>query len=128
MFFCIDTGAEVTVISEKAHAKIGSPELKTLDTCKTLKGPSGDQLVCKWHFISCLQKGDLTIKEEIYVIKNRHKLLLGRPTIRGLNLLKRLRLSKSDRFLNSFLPYLKVLVSLRESIQLSCRIMRCCSL
>ena len=35
-----------------------------------------------------LQKGDVTIKEEIYVIKNLLKQFLGRPAIRGLNLLK----------------------------------------
>ena len=55
--FCIDTGAEITVISEKAYAKIGSPELKTLD--ETLKGPSGDQLASKGRFMRYmyLQKG-----------------------------------------------------------------------
>ena len=47
--FCTNTGAEVTVISEKVYAKIGSPELKTLD--RTLKGPSSDQLACKGRFI-----------------------------------------------------------------------------
>ena len=67
-FLCIDTDAEVTVISEKAYAKIISPELKTMD--KTLKGPSGGQLACNGQFMGYLQKGDRTIKEEIYVIKN----------------------------------------------------------
>ena len=41
-FFCIDIGAEFTVISEKIYTKNGSPELKNLD--KTLNGPGGDQL------------------------------------------------------------------------------------
>ena len=94
-FFCIDTGAEVTVISEKIYTKIGSPELKTLD--KTLRGPGGDQLGCKGRFVGYLQKGDLTIKEEIYVIKNLHKPLLGRPAIRGLNLLKRVDSVKKEQ-------------------------------
>ena len=35
MFFCIDTWAEITVISKKACTKIGSVDFKTLD--KTLK-------------------------------------------------------------------------------------------
>ena len=39
--------------------------------------------------MGCLQKGDLTIKEKIYVIKNLYKPLLGKPAIRGLNLPKR---------------------------------------
>ena len=50
MNFCINTGAEVTVISDKAYAKIDSPELKTLD--KMLQGPSGDQLACKGGFMA----------------------------------------------------------------------------
>ena len=44
-FFCMDTGAEVTVILKKIYTKIGSPELKTLDT--TLKGPGRDTSVVK---------------------------------------------------------------------------------
>ena len=43
------------------------------------------------------QKGDLTIKEEIYVVKNLHKPLLGRPAIRGLNLLKRVGFVKQEQ-------------------------------
>ena len=50
-------------MSENIYTKIGSPELKTLD--KTLKGPSGDQFSCKGHFMGYLQKGNVTVKEEI---------------------------------------------------------------
>ena len=57
--FCINTGAEVTVILEKDYTKIGSPESKTLD--KTLAGPSSDKLACKGRFMGYLQKGDVTI-------------------------------------------------------------------
>ena len=66
--FCIDKGAEVMVISEKDCTKISSPELKTLND--TLKGPSSDQLACKGCFMGYLQKRDVTIKEEIDVIKS----------------------------------------------------------
>ena len=44
-----------------------------------------------------LQKGDVTIKEEIYVIKNLHKPLLGRSAIRGLNLLRRVGSVKQEQ-------------------------------
>ena len=50
--FCTDTGAEVTVISEKAYTKIGRPKVKTLD--KTLKDPSSDQLARKGLFMGYL--------------------------------------------------------------------------
>ena len=45
---------------------------------------------------SYLHKGDVTIKEEIYVIMNLHKPLLGRPAIRGLNLLERVSSVKQE--------------------------------
>ena len=94
-FFCIDIGAEVAVILEKIYTKIGSLELKTLD--KTFKGPSVDQLACKGRLMGHLQKGDLTIKEEIYVIRNMHKSLLGRAANRGLNLLRRVGSVKQEQ-------------------------------
>ena len=83
------------VISDKIYTKIGSPDLKILD--KTLKGPGGDQLGCKGRFVGYLQKSDLTIRDELYVIKNLHKPLLGRPAIRGLNLLKRVDSVKQEQ-------------------------------
>ena len=43
------------------------------------------------------QKGDVTVKEEMYVIKNLHKLLLSRPVIRGLNLLRRVGSVKQEQ-------------------------------
>ena len=68
--------------------------MNTLD--KALKGPGGDQLGCKGCFVGYLPKGNLTIREEIYVIKNLHKPLLGRPAIRGFNLLKRVDSVKKE--------------------------------
>ena len=44
-----------------------------------------------------LRKGDVTIKEEIHVIKNLHKPLLGRPVIRSLNLLRRVGSVKHEQ-------------------------------
>ena len=63
-----------------------------------------------------LQKGDLTIREEIYMIKNLHKPLLGRPAIRGLNLLKRVDSVKEEQ------AVLDQFSTVFEGIQLSCRI------
>ena len=76
-----------------------------------------------------LEKGDVTIKKEIYVIKNLHKSLLGRPAIRGLNLMMRVSYVKQDRsVIEQFSSLLRVLVSLRESIQSSYKITQSCSL
>ena len=49
-----------------------------------LKGSSGDHLACKGRFMGYFQKVDVIIKEEIRVIKNLHKPLVGRPAITGL--------------------------------------------
>ena len=86
--FCIDTGAEVSVIPEREYTKIGSPILKPLD--RTLKGPSNDLLVSMGRFVGFLEKDKFTTEQEIYVVKNLHKPLLGRPAIRELNLLSRI--------------------------------------
>ena len=55
-FFCIDTGAEVTVISEKIYTKIGSPELKALDN--TVKGALISDLlnIQKFHNVHLLHQ------------------------------------------------------------------------
>ena len=70
-----------------------------------------------------LQKGDVTINEDICAIKNLQKLLLGRPAIIGLNRLKGVGSVKQDQsVLEQFSSVLRVLVSLRESRQSSCKI------
>ena len=86
---CIDTGAEVTVILEKVYFCIGSPALKPLD--KTLKGAGNNRLDPRSQFLGCLRKGDLTIKEKIYLVENLQKSLQGRPAIMGLNLVGKTR-------------------------------------
>ena len=87
---CIDTDAEVTVVMEKVYFCIGSPALKPLD--KTLKDAGNNRLDCRGQYLGRLQKGDLTVKEKIYmyVVENVQKSLLGRPAIMGLNLVRRI--------------------------------------
>ena len=80
--FHIDTGAEVTVISDLDHSKIGSPQL--LPANRTLRGPSDRALPVKGKFVAKLARGDQEIKQEIYVVKHLHRPLLGRPAIEGL--------------------------------------------
>ena len=86
--FCINTVAEVTVIPEKVYFCTSSPALKALD--KTLKGAGNNRLDSRGQFLGCPQKGDLIIKEKIYVVKNLQKSPLGRPAIMGLNLVWRI--------------------------------------
>ena len=77
--FCIDTGTEVPAISESTYKWIGSPELQSTD--KELKGPNNCHLESAGRFTRMLQKGDQITQEDIYVVKNLHRSLLGRPAI-----------------------------------------------
>uniref|UniRef100_A0A1X7U2M8 CCHC-type domain-containing protein n=1 Tax=Amphimedon queenslandica TaxID=400682 RepID=A0A1X7U2M8_AMPQE len=83
--FCIDTGAEVTAVSERIHRLIGSPALQPLD--KELKGPNDKRLDSPGLFEGHLQKGDYLVKQAIYVVRNLHRPLLGRPAIEKLHVL-----------------------------------------
>ena len=86
--FCIDTGAEVSAILESTYKRIGSPELQSMD--KELKGPNNCRLESASRFRGMLQKGDQIAQEDIYVVKNLHRSLLGKPAIKKLHILARI--------------------------------------
>ena len=86
--FEIDTGAEVSVISQAAYRKIGSPTLRTSE--KTLRGPSNHELSVKGQFTAKLRSGSQEVEQELYVVDNLHKHLLGRPAIEALNVVTRI--------------------------------------
>ena len=82
--FDIDTGAEVSVISESQHQRIGSPFLSPPG--KRLRGPSNYSLPVTGCFTGVLKCGSQEVQQEIYVVKNLHRHLLGRPAIDALEL------------------------------------------
>ena len=82
--FDIDTGAEVSVISESQHQKIGSPFLSPPG--KRQRGPSNYSLPVTGCFTGVLKRGSQDMQQEIYVVKNLHRHLLGRPAIDTLGL------------------------------------------
>jgi len=63
--FCIDTGAEVTVISEQTHERAGCPPLLQAD--RTLRGPDMHILPVCGQFTATLMKGNQQFEEKIYV-------------------------------------------------------------
>ena len=83
--FCIDTGAEVTVIPEHIYREISSPDLLPLD--RDLKGPSDNRLQTIGRFIGTFQKGSIVVKQNVYVVRHLHKPLLSRPAIECLGLI-----------------------------------------
>ena len=64
--FHIDTGAEVTVISESIYKKVGSPSLCEPD--QTLRGPSNQTLPVKGKFSAQFQYGTITTEQNCYVV------------------------------------------------------------
>ena len=85
--FEIDTGAEVTAISQNAHSEIGSPQLRPSD--RTLRGPSNNKLPVKGEFTALLGDGKREVEQQLFVVENLHKHLLGRPAIEALDLVVR---------------------------------------
>ena len=99
MTFKFDTGAEVTVIQESAATPF--KELLRLPEGR-LHGPAKSSLSVCGQFTGTLQLKSKTVKEEIFVVKNLHKPLVGFPAIPALNLLMEVKQSFHD-----FLSYLQ---------------------
>lgn len=82
----IDTGAEVTVISEKLWRSVGRPELTPPD--RTLCSPDSRSIPTLGKFLGAFTHGTRQAEGDVYVAKKLTKSLLGRPTIRELELVK----------------------------------------
>ena len=88
MEFQIDTGAEVTVISEQDFKRLGETTL--LPSQRTLRGPNQNLLPVKGQFRGQIRVGKRATEQTIYVVEGLHKSLLGQPAIQALQLLKRI--------------------------------------
>ena len=87
--FQIDTGAEVTVIRTGLYEKLSGASLHPPQ--RTLRGASQNVLPVKGQFTGRLRREDRTTHQEVYVVDQLHKPLLGRPAIEALGLLARIR-------------------------------------
>ena len=103
----IDTGAEVTVISQQTWKSVGQPELLPSD--RTLRGPDRRAISTLGRLTGTFKMGTQQAEEEIYVVKGLSKSLLGRPSISNLGLVKRIAtvdsgssLSPKDQFPSLF--------------------------
>ena len=82
--FKLDTGAEVTALTEEAHQKLGIP-LKP--TSKVLCGPDRKPLKVLGMASVTLQAKGESCSQDIYVVSQLKQNLLGLPAIRALHLL-----------------------------------------
>ena len=80
----INTGAEVTVISECVWKSLEAPPLTFSD--RTIRGPASHMLPTTGMFKAHLKAGNQNVEEQVYVVKYLHRSLLGRPAIETLQL------------------------------------------
>ena len=83
--FKLDTGAEVTVISEKAMESLGTQELQS--SSKRLHGPDKQPLRVMGELAATLTYKERSCVQPVYVVRKLQQNLLGLPAIQSLNLL-----------------------------------------
>lgn len=89
--FKIDTGADVTVIPVEVFEEIFNKDLPTLkDATRPLLGPGQVPLDVVGVTSLLLKRGEKQSEEDVYIIRNLHTALLGRPAIAKLELVARL--------------------------------------
>ena len=110
--FKIDTGAEVTAISEKLYKSLRSPALQKPN--KLQKGPGQHPLQVVGQFEEMLHHGQNSSQQQIFVIKDLKSNLLGLPAITALNLAVRLDNTYTSLVEDSFPAVFKGLGNLGE--------------
>ena len=83
----LDTGAEVTAISEETYQRLGRPELQ--QPSKVLFGPARQTLDVIGQFAGTLKWHNHTSQHTVFVVRGLRNNLLGLPAIISLQLLYR---------------------------------------
>ena len=97
--FKIDTGADVTVISEEIYQRSGLEKLRK--ATKKLFGPSQAKLCVTGVVTGNLMTGNgKQTRQDIYVVANLKEPLLEKPAIEGLNLIQKVASIQSDSSYN----------------------------
>ena len=92
--FHIDTGAEVTVISERVWKHLDKPPLQPSD--RRLRCPDTHSLPVRGMMTAHLKTHTQQAKTQIYVVKGLSKSLLGQPAIEQLHLIQRIGVVNSQ--------------------------------
>ena len=89
--FKLDSGADVTVVSKRVYDELSSKQnLRLQLSDKVLLGPCKYRLNCLGKFNAKITSKNKSILEEIYVIKDLIKPLLGKSACVSLNLLSKI--------------------------------------
>ena len=84
----VDSGAEVTAIPSCVFQQLQAPPLHPAE--RTLKGPTQSILPVRGRFKAILAWRDQTVTQDVFVLDDLLKPLLGRPAIEALALLVRI--------------------------------------
>jgi len=114
--FKIDTGADVTVISDADYNKETDGPLSTCN--KQLSGQSREALDVCGQFTGQLQRNSVSTTQEIYVIRGLHTPLLGKPAIEALQLLTFLNGIKLNDIIKKFPTLFTGLGRLKDSYRI----------
>ena len=87
--FKLDCGADVTVLPSKIFTEITDKPI-LLKTSKKLYGPCRYELKCKGEFEASLKYENKSCKEQIYVLDNLDRPLLGRTACHKLGIIKKI--------------------------------------
>ena len=92
--FMLDTGAEVTAISQESSQRLGQVSLKK--SMKVVYGPAKQKLDVIGQFEEVISYGKNSSKQTIFVIRGLKVNLLGFPSITALKILKRVDAVKTE--------------------------------
>ena len=99
--FKIDTGADVTAVSEEIFKKLDGVSLRQTD--RSLHGPAKHKLVVCGQFTGTLTYKQLQTCQEIFVVKELQQALMGRPAIEALHLISRIDyVDSSEKFVKPY--------------------------
>ena len=87
MEFKLDTGAEVTAISEEVYQML--PRVKLLKASKVLYGPTQQRLKVLGQFTAQLSVEERKSNQAVFVVRGLQRNLLGLPAIQALQLISR---------------------------------------
>ena len=114
--FKIDTGADVTVISEQEY--LSKQDGPLLQTNRVLSGPSQQKLDVCGQFLGNLSNQFKSTQQEIYVIRGLRKALLGRPAIEALQVVQQVQPVQASNIVKNFPELFQGLGRLKDNYKI----------
>ena len=112
----MDTGADVTVIPESMYDQERDGEL--ISSGVPLKGPTDENLEVSDHFVGTLSRKGVRCQQNIYVVRNLCRALLGKPAIEALNVVALVELIQKETVIEQFPRVFKGLGRLKDSYKI----------